>query len=370
MAGIGILSICGDGAPENVAYFEKTSTDPLSKWLCKETIELFEKAGLREYLEIVCTSVDKVMGLPTWILEDMPHLIKRLVNAMDRSSDNKESRNLMYGLLRFVFDLMTLRNVWWAMGGASNQLAETKLTPIHFEKSNWDKMRVGLAMQCLSDSVVKMLEKACSCPEILEVTGHDAAFYQPMIQLATHVNRLVDIVNGRDPMSNDKANFTPETGREIQKELINILKWFGEWKKLNDMHNLGKEAFIAPETWNGLKRMILGYIGIIDYYVIRKGISFSPRKSLSDPCEHLFSRLRQMGGSTNTFNAKDAVSFATNEDILNQCRGENVCYGGINAEPAVGRHTKIKGDKRKIDVGNQFNGRVGRNKKVKHESRK
>lgn len=371
MAGIKIASICGDGASENVKYFKKQCTDTLDDWLSEPAKDLFKKAGLEVYMKFKCITIDKVTGKPIWLLEDMPHLIKRIVNSMDRSSNDNESRNLQYGSLKLVFDLWELAKVWYAMGGSTNQLSETKLTEGHFKRDSWAKMRCGPAMQIVSDSVFNMLQIACSDPEILNELGREAEFYEPMKKLVSHVNKLVDIVNGRNPLENKRADFTPETGCKIQEDLIDILKWFDGWKTLNDSLNQPKEAFLADETWNGLRRMILGYIGIIDYYVIGKGVAFDPRRTLSDPCEHLFSRLRNVSGATNCFNAKDAISYVTNEDVLNQCRGENVCYGGINAEAAVGRETKSKTkDKRKVVVGNQFVGREGRSKKPKIETHK
>ena len=195
--GLRVVSICGDGATENIRYFKRQATKMLSTCLSQETQNLFREANMEDMLKFKCVGVDRFTKDFIFFLEDMPHLIKRLVNAMDRSSNNNESRNLRYGAgQEAVLDLLRIKEVWWACGGQSNQIG-SKLTQLHFQKDNFSRMRVSYSVQVLSNSVVQMLKFACSDEEILTTKlKRSAEFYEPLIQLATHVNELVDIVNG------------------------------------------------------------------------------------------------------------------------------------------------------------------------------
>ena len=82
---------------------------------------------------------------------------------------------------------------------------------------------------------------------------------------------------------------------------MEILKWFDDWKKHNDndeSDNLDETNFLPKETWKGLRRMILGYVGMIDHYCLKHGLTIHPKRTLSDVCEHLFSKIRRTGGAT------------------------------------------------------------------------
>ena len=297
---IRIMSICGDGAKENVMYFKQQCTEALSLYLSDETVDLFKKAELLDYLGFKIARKDPFNGDPAFYIEDMAHLIKRLVNTLDRSSTDKETRNLKFGTMDGdPLGLSNLRDMWYLTGGKSNQMTPTKLTEAHFFKDNFSKMRVYLAVQVVSNSVVKVIDYVCGKPEILAALGRDASYYKPLRELCQHGNRIVDIVNGRDPKNKlRREDFTAENGRRIQKELLEILSWFVKWEKLNKVAGLDEHSFLADATWDGLKRMILGYIGIIDFYVIGKDFKVAPRRTLSDPAEHLFSQLRNLAGSS------------------------------------------------------------------------
>ncbi len=57
--------------------------------------------------------------------------------------------------------------------------------------------------------------------------------------------------------------------------------------------------FLSDATWKGLRRMLLGYIGLIEAYVVAKGYTIIPRRTLSDPAEHHFGVLQEASGLTN-----------------------------------------------------------------------
>ena len=82
----------------------------------------------------------------------MPHVLKRLVNALSNSSSDNESRNLHHDSL--CMNIRMIQQVWEATGGLTAALHPTKLTGAHFDKDNFSKMRVYLSAQVVSSSVV------------------------------------------------------------------------------------------------------------------------------------------------------------------------------------------------------------------------
>jgi len=56
----------------------------------------------------------------------------------------------------------------------------------------------------------------------------DRGYYEPIIDLATHVNNLVYVIDDH------YEYFNKENGEEVINSLLEILKWFDDWKKHND----------------------------------------------------------------------------------------------------------------------------------------
>jgi hypothetical protein len=318
MHDVGVCLAVGDGAGENVTFFRNVCTHSIADYIDDETRSLFKKRGMEEFLKKKVAMKCPLSGEPIFIVEDMPHVVKRIVNALDRSSKSNEARNLQYGKGQYM-NLRIIEQVWELTGGKSNQLHCTKLTEAHFHKDNFSRMRVYLAVQVQSNSVLQLILKARD-DERVKLPFHDA-FYDHIIELTRHVNNLVDIINGRSVEKGKMtAHFCPEKASQIQWSLIDILVWFETWKKHNDELKMEKNAFLADETWNGLIRMILGYIGLLGHYVKKSGMTIAPRKTLSDPCEHFFSKARGMGGSTNTLTPQTGLAAVAREDLMEHCR--------------------------------------------------
>tara|TARA_B110001450_G_C17647718_1_gene491938 strand:+ start:80 stop:553 length:474 start_codon:yes stop_codon:yes gene_type:complete len=149
-------------------------------------------------------------------------------------------------------------------------------------------------------------------------------------------------MNGRSGATEYEANWTPENADEIINELLKIFHWFDKWKQTNEELNLHKDKFLARETWDGFKRMILAYVGIIDYYVKGRGMTLVPKRLLSDPCEHLFSVCRYKGGGTNTVTTKSANSTVIRQNYAHTVRQNGVIKKGSYAQaPLQDDRTKM-----------------------------
>jgi hypothetical protein len=252
----------------------------------------------------------------------MPHVIKRIVNALERSSLKKEKRDLRCSEKQ----PMTLRMIqlaWEATKGASLNVNGCGLTKEHFIKDACSRMRVKLSMQVLSNKAHRMMVKALNDPTIQSTVRSKhklchTQFYR-LQHLMVHVNNLVDIVNGVVAKTGQRAaaNFTPETGLSIQKALLEILEFFSKWEKsVLDNPKLGQYNFFADETWTGIKRMTLSYVGTIQHCVIGLKNTIVPKRTTSDPCENCFARCRSRMGSTNTANASGFNAARVNESAL------------------------------------------------------
>ena len=125
-----------------------------------------------------------------------------------------------------------------------------------------------------------------------------------MIEFVDRWNRLVDICNGRDG-----KNFTPANGRSKQKELLDILVWFTEWKKEHDADVAAEKAneynFFAPSTWKCIQRLILGLVALIEDMCMKKKLSIVPRRLNTDDLENHFGNCRQfVGGAHDKLTSK------------------------------------------------------------------
>jgi hypothetical protein len=128
--------------------------------------------------------------------------------------------------------------------------------------------------------------------------------------LVENFNELVDICNGRSTVKGMyTAYYTPETADAISEKLLSILSWFSDWEKcVEDDPKLTEHNFLSRQTWNGIQRLILGTVAMIQHYVKKGGATISPRATTSDPCENHFANTRANCGSTNSPTCTMAVS--------------------------------------------------------------
>ena len=82
-----------------------------------------------------------------FISADMPHLVKKIVNAFE-SSGVKSSRDLSYKSKKM--SLKKLEKIWKCDNGRLGDLRTNILTTDHFNKNPYSCMRVHLAIQVVS----------------------------------------------------------------------------------------------------------------------------------------------------------------------------------------------------------------------------
>jgi hypothetical protein len=335
--GLGVCLLVGDGAEENVSFFKSICTVPISRYIPEE---LQKKYATIPYEELLFVALHPVTDEPIFVIEDMPHLMKRIVKGMERLSNPYTKRPFCWG--DCPINLNMIWQVWESQGGRLLHLKESKLTMAHFVKDANSRMRVYLAVQVLSGTSAQMIEEAIKDDEIdLPLEGKK---YKHLIELARCVDRLVDIGNGRSTTEKKEyvAHFKRETSKEIQEELLQIADWFAQWSK--DVENdaeLDENNFLADKTWEGLQWMMLGCVGMIEHYVKKKGFVIAPRRTTSDPVEQHFGSSWQSFGSSRGGTAAQADAADDRADLFRMCRAELKSNNG-QAPVLFGKHNRKK----------------------------
>jgi hypothetical protein len=362
-AGLGVCNVTGDGAGENVKVFTEMSKVDCLQYIDPETIAKFP--GIEFEAEKWLAMEHPVTHDPVFVLEDMPHVVKRIVNALEMSSNPRSKRKLRYA--GNPLNLWMIQNCWEAMDGRSLRMQDTKFTMRHFHKDAFTRMKVYLSTQVMSGSTVQMFRRALADDETEARMHYDRWQYTKIIELAAHVNNLVDIINGRGkktvataapvdaaPVTGNNSgdadgqvdnyqytsHFVPENATEIQEELLGILEWFYLWRASAIRKGKEKEQFLSDPTWRGIKRMILGYVGMLGYYVKRQQYSIVPRRTLSDPCEHHFANSRANVGSTNNPNVMQQNAVTNRCEMYTSARHELRGSKGNSSHAPFEPHTR------------------------------
>ena len=106
---------------------------------------------------------------------------------MENSSYKKEKRDLTFKGKKI--NLSMIKNVWLKSIGGISLLRTSKLTDEHFQKNAHSRMRVHLAVQVISMSVLQMLRSYCKNNIDLEDE------YSSIMLIIERVNTVVDIWN-------------------------------------------------------------------------------------------------------------------------------------------------------------------------------
>ena len=127
----------------------------------------------------------KKLIISTLIIGEMPHWIKKFVNAMEKSSAPKEKRDMTFRGEKI--SLHMIENVWRESLGGISALRLSKLTDEHFDKNAHSRMRVHLAVQVLSMSVWYMLDDYCRNDQAI------GKAYSSLMKIVKCLGMVVDI---------------------------------------------------------------------------------------------------------------------------------------------------------------------------------
>ena len=90
-----------------------------------------------------------------FISADMPHLVKKIANAFEFSG-HEPTRDLKYKGKSLLFD--KLEKIWLCDNGRIGDLGTNILIHDHFHKNSYTRMRLHVAVQMLSQSMVQMID--------------------------------------------------------------------------------------------------------------------------------------------------------------------------------------------------------------------
>ena len=188
-----INTIASDGASENRSANKKLATLTANDVLVNHPVKK------DELMKVVFPMNMKVAfphpslskdGVIIFIDSDMPHFIKKIVNALERSGLSDSDTDLHFREHKISLEL--LHQLWCASGSNINDSIRNvnKLTKDHFFKNNYSRMRVHLAVQIFSKNVVNMID------DYAEICGGKEK-YGPMREVILLMNNFIDVMNGK-----------------------------------------------------------------------------------------------------------------------------------------------------------------------------
>ena len=294
--GFFVNNITGDGASENRTAHKLLATVKASK-LFKPTDGETMLPGANHLVAFMhpCEP-DKYI----FIGGEMPHWVKKVANAVYRTSSHKSATNLMYKGHPVAIHM--IKKAWLAVDSHSfGSLRMTKLSDDHFERNSYNSMRVYLAVQLLSLSVLHMLDVY-----IEKFKGDEQdkvkAEYGPLMEIVAQIDRLVDICNGNRAKGCEWIN---SPNHKHIKELRQVLTLFHKWRESSEEAN----EFITWQSWEDLLSLVYGIEGVAKMYLHEDGSrKMVQRLGGTDCCENQFSAIRGMNSNPTYAQSCDHLS--------------------------------------------------------------
>ena len=286
-------NVGGDGASENRSALKQLGTISARELLKDVIVDLYEEND--EILDKL--PLDLTIGFRhpihpdviVFICADMPHLIKKIVNAFDRSSKPRNKTSLCFrgkpislGIIQKMWEVSSDGN------GSSAINIFRKFTRDHFEKNAFNQIRVYLAAQITSLTTIDLL----TTDELLDKCKFTKEDMLPTIDVVKKLDQMIDIMNAKGFHRNKKKEgevINSPKHRHL-KELLNLLVLFTEWKR--EAGSL-KFHFITRESYEDMSWMVFAVVGVASTYLkTDSSRRFDQGRSGSDCCEHHFANIR------------------------------------------------------------------------------
>ena len=174
-------------------------------------------------------------------------------------------------------------------------------------------MRVHLAAQILSNSVIDMLENNGFTKEQREK-------YDSLISIITLLNNVIDIWNHPKNKrflgnkDNERySNIKKEEGKDILehqylKYLTTVLKYFSEWRAETKKNKTFKTKFIPNTLYESFCWLVTGIIGVSTQ--IPDGHEMVQRRGGTDDLENEFARQRQSNSNPTIMDSRGMMAQA------------------------------------------------------------
>ena len=301
------VSVC-DGAGENRAFNRISAEVPASTFFSTTEAASWAAKGINLDFKVAKDSLLTPGDMYTFHLSDFPHALKKIVNAMEMSSRSSSGRDLKMpsGLIDdgkpfyYQINLGMLREVWQSYNKSafsSSLQRERKLTDGHFTKNAFTRMRVYLAMQVVSTSMVRIIDAEAHKMQPAFGALAPGQIYEGVRTLCVKLDRLVDILNSTT--EKDGIEFVNGPNHAHLDELMETLAWFADWKARlaeSDLPKKEKKAsFLPDECWADLQSLVLGFVCACKFYLAKygkDGAIMIARRCSQDIVEHHFAHVR------------------------------------------------------------------------------
>jgi hypothetical protein len=330
-------TITGDGASENRKVFKMLATFSARQ-------VFFELNGERiwpeDYLDGLPLDFKIAFRHPTpsynnliFIGGEMPHLAKKFRNNM-----SNKSRKLVF--CGKSVNLQKCYVAWQSVGNCNVAslkqgitLQKWRFTKEHFVLNAYNKMRVYLAVQITSQSMIEMIKEFCQPPNKGVISE-----YEPMIELLNAMDRLIDIMNGKPFNRGKNLNVwaIDSPNDPLIVELFNILRLIEEWKIKAGGFN---ENFLSKQTYEDLVWCVFGVAGVAGVNLKNDGtLKMHQGRSGSDCFEHFFSKLRGIHPNANLQQCREGASKLSGNNIRTQAFLKK---GGGNVAGSTTTHQEL-----------------------------
>ena len=312
----------GNGAAENCATFKRLGTQIAREAL---PIALIIDNNLLELLDLKIAFPHPSRSNTTiYIMGDMPHLVKKVVNCLEMSGNQKSQRHLEYDNEHIC--LSRLHEIWEKArkdtnnNGKPSLLGFRKLSYDHYIKNPNNRMKVHLATQVCSQTQIKVVENWGDGDRDLKV-----------IPLLTNMDRFIDIMNGS---GNKNCHHINSPDHHHLDELLEILDFFRLWKNQKEEKPL---SFITSQSYEDFQWTILGLVGICKQYLSpEKYRVIDQRRAGSDCIENHFANCNHScpNGSLSEFRSASAKATGVNANTFtgrnfakNNSSGDKLIHG-------------------------------------------
>mmetsp|Transcript_15878 Transcript_15878/g.20864 ORF Transcript_15878/g.20864 Transcript_15878/m.20864 type:complete len:1146 (+) Transcript_15878:1229-4666(+) len=301
-----VVAAVFDGAAENRSFHKSCVSMPCSKFLKKNV-------GFDDSFLVAMPHPIWGDEYPIFVLSDMPHSWKKHVNAFEFSNPNNKKKRSIVKLHRGRLQplcLKMLEDAWVAYEskGSSTFSGEgalvrcRKLSNAHFQRTPFSRMRVKLAVQVLSHSMLDVIDEYCNdAPNQTEL-------YAPMREFISHFDKFVDICNGGNSNNTryNYGNIESINSAELD-DLDEFMTWYEAW--YNEIKTDAayahfdaegkKNSFIPEECWFDFQSIAKGIIAMSHFYLTKfPNAKIIQRRLMQDIIEHHFAHIRSSGGGT------------------------------------------------------------------------
>ena len=262
---------------------------------------------------------------------DMPHVVKKVVNSMERRGEDM----MLDGK---PVSLKILRDVWVAThfhdGHAA--LKRTKLSSAHFDKNQMTRMNVRLAVQVLSATMLNL------CKVTLPRTNPDvhrrlSPLIGPTLQLVTHFNHAVDVMNSRCCDDKVKIDLVDQPDHRHVAELLHASAFLQRWKlqalRLGGIRTERPSRWLTKEAGADAIAMGLGVAALASLHA-RQDFVLLLRRLDQDCAENHFANVRRRGGNNGaTTDTAKAAQQAANVNRFAKCGKSHTNTRGAEPDP-------------------------------------